>query len=183
MSTQLFEPRRREAPPAPPSVRRAAGRRWLERLLDTTPDVILPACRLILGGVMLPHACQKVFGWFGGPGFSGTVQGFRDHLGIPLVLAVLVILAEVGGSLSLILGFAGRIGAALITAVMAGAILLVHAPNGFFMNWTGKGPGEGYEYHLLAIGLALPILAKGSGGLSLDRLLLRRIRRDQTDAA
>ncbi len=184
MPTQLFEPRK-EARTAP---RKAAKPsldllRRLERLLDTTAELHRTACRLILGFVMLPHACQKMFGWFGGMGFSGTLQSFRDHLGIPTTLAVLVILAEFLGSLSLILGFLGRVGAAAVTAVMLGAIFLVHAPNGFFMNWTGKAPGEGFEYHLLAIGLALPVLIKGSGALSVDLALLRRLRKDRTEAA
>jgi len=56
------------------------------------------------------------------------------------------------------------------------AILLVHLDNGFFMNWTGRSPGEGFEYHLLAIGLTLPILAKGSGAYSVDGWLVRILR-------
>jgi len=184
MPTQLFEPRK-EARTAPrktsaPSLK---ARRLIDRLLDTSTELHLTACRVILGGIMLPHAAQKVLGWFGGAGFSGTVQGFRERLGVPVVLGVLVILAEFFGSLSLILGLLGRVGAACVIAVMIGAIVLVHAPNGFFMNWYGKGPGEGFEYHLLAIGLALPVLLKGSGALSVDNALVRRLRKDQTDAA
>jgi putative oxidoreductase len=129
------------------------------------------------------HAAQKLLGWFGGMGFSGTVQAFREHLGIPTALGVLVVLAEFCGSLSLILGLLGRVGAACIIAVMLGAIFLVHAPNGFFMNWFGNRPGEGFEYHLLAIGLALPALVKGSGALSVDHGLLRFLRKDRTEAA
>lgn len=182
MPTQLFEPRRQESRP---SIRKASAGalRRLDRLLDTRSDVALTVCRLVLGLVMLIHATQKVFGWFGGPGFPGAVQGFREHLGIPLVFAVLAILAEFCGAWSLVLGFAGRVGAACIIAVMTGAILIVHVPNGFFMNWTGKGPGEGFEYHLLAIGLALPILLRGSGAFSLDLPLVHRLRRDRTDVA
>jgi putative oxidoreductase len=184
MPTQLFEPRK-EARPAlqkPPTPSRGALRR-LDRLLDTTTELHLTACRLILGGVMFPHAAQKMLGWFGGPGFSGALQGFQEHLGLPSALGVLVILAEFFGSLALILGLLGRVGAACVIAVMVGAIVLVHGSNGFFMNWSGKGPGEGFEYHLLAIGLALPVLVKGSGALSVDNGLVRRLRKDQTDAA
>ncbi|HVE38573.1 MAG TPA: DoxX family protein [Planctomycetota bacterium] len=184
MPTQLFEPRK--------EVRTAPGKttkpslgvlRRLERLLDTTAELYRTACRLILGFVMLAHGSQKMFGWFGGSGFSGTVQGFREHLGIPTAMAVLVILAEFLGSLGLIFGLLGRVGAGCVIAVMLGAIFLVHAPNGFFMNWSGKAPGEGFEYHLLAIGLALPVLIKGSGALSVDLALVRRLRKDRTNAA
>ena len=183
MPTQLFEPRRETRPETPPAKPAVDALRWLDWFMDTSADVYLTACRLILGGIMFAHGSQKILGWFGGPGFSGSVQGFREHLGIPLFFAVLAIIAEFVGALSLILGFLGRVGAVCVTVVMVGAILLVHAPNGFFMNWTGRAPGEGYEYHLLAIGLALPILAKGSGAFSVDHGLVRHLRKDRTDAA
>jgi putative oxidoreductase len=138
--------------------------------------VYLTACRLILGAVMLAHATQKVFGWFGGPGFSATLESFSSHLGIPMAIGFLVVLVEFFGSLGLILGFLSRIASVCIMAVMVGAILIVHLDNGFFMNWTGRGHGEGFEYHLLAIGLTLPILAKGSGAYSVDGWLVRILR-------
>ena len=184
MPTRLFEPRK-EVRPAPKRAPKPTNEilRRVDRLLDTSSELHLTACRLILGGVMFIHGSQKVLGWFGGPGFSAAIQGFREHLGIPAVAAVLSILAEFLGSVALILGLLGRVGAACVIAVMVGAILIVHAPNGFFMNWSGKAPGEGYEYHLLAIGLALPPLIKGSGALSVDNWLVRRLRRDRTEAA
>jgi putative oxidoreductase len=147
--------------------------RALDWLVETPTELYLTACRLILGGVMLAHATQMVFGWFGGPGFSATVESFRTNLGIPLVISVAAIFAQFVGAVGLITGFLGRAAAACIVAVMVGAILLVHLDNGFFMNWTGAGRGEGFEYHLLAIGLALPILAKGSGATSVDGWLRR----------
>jgi putative oxidoreductase len=180
MPTRLFEPRKEVRPAPKPST---DVLRRVDRLLDTSSELYLTACRLILGGVMFVHGSQKVLGWFGGPGFSAAIQGFRAHLGIPAVVAVLSILAEFLGSVSLILGLLGRVGAACVIAVMVGAILIVHVPNGFFMNWSGKAPGEGYEYHLLAIGLALPPLIKGSGALSVDNWMVRRLRRDRTEAS
>jgi putative oxidoreductase len=48
-----------------------------------------------------------------------------------------------------------------------------HLRNGFFMNWYGNQAGEGFEYHLLALGLALVVLVRGSGALSVDRVLSR----------
>ena len=174
MPTELLEPRAPAAPPeitAPPPADPVL--RALDWLVETPTELYLTACRLILGGVMLAHATQKVFGWFGGPGFSATVEFFRTTLSIPLIIAVLAIFAEFVGAVGLIMGFLGRAAAACIVAVMVGAILLVHLDNGFFMNWTGAGRGEGFEYHLLAIGLALPILAKGSGAYSIDGWLGR----------
>jgi putative oxidoreductase len=93
--------------------------------------------------------------------------------GLPAPLAALVIVAEFFGSIALILGLFSRAAAVGIISVMVGAILTVHLPNGFFMNWTGQQAGEGFEYHLLVIGMALSILIQGSGRLSLDRILAR----------
>jgi len=175
--TELLEPRAplrpptAELPPSPDPVLRV-----MDRILETPAEVYLMACRLILGVVMLAHATQKIFGWFGGAGFSATLQSFSAHLGIPLVIGFFVVLVEFFGSLGLILGFLGRLASVCIIAFMVGAILIVHLNNGFFMNWTGRGHGEGFEYHLLAIGLALPILAKGSGAYSVDGWLVRILR-------
>ena len=178
MPTQLLEPRAPTTPEAAVSRPRDPVLRALERFVETPPDLFLTACRLILGGVMLAHSVQKLFGWFGGTGFTSTVESFRTHLGIPVLVAVAAIFAEFLGSLGLILGFLGRAAAVAIIAVMVGAVLLVHLDYGFFMNWNGAGRGEGFEYHLLAIGLALPILAKGSGAFSVDGWLDRLLREE-----
>jgi putative oxidoreductase len=128
--------------------------------------------RLALGLVILPHGMQKLFGAFGGYGFDGTM-GFFASLGMPSVLGLLVIITETFGALALILGLGTRLAAFGTIATMLGAVLLVHAPNGFFMNWNGTSAGEGFEYHLLAIALALPLVIKGAGTYSLDRVLAR----------
>jgi len=178
MTNQLLS---REAKAAPRTVGAAPAPAadslplW-KRLFATSDDRAALVLRLVLGGVMLPHGAQKVFGWFGGAGFSATLESFRTHLGIPLIIAVLVVFAELVGAVGLIAGFLGRLAAMCIMAVMIGAILLVHLDNGFFMNWTGAGRGEGFEYHLLAIGLTLPMLAKGSGAYSVDGWLVRLLR-------
>jgi putative oxidoreductase len=54
---------------------------------------------------------------------------------------------------------------------MVVAVLTVHLPNGFFMNWSGAQKGEGFEYHLLAIALGIAILVRGAGAASMDRAL------------
>ena len=122
---------------------------------------------------MLPHGAQKALGWFGGEGLRATVEQMSEQ-GIPVALALTVVAGELLGSLALLVGVLGRVAAAAIALNMLGAIVLVHMSNGFFMNWTGTKAGEGFEYHLLAMGLALVVFIKGSGALSIDRALKRR---------
>lgn len=144
-------------------------------LFQTNDAASLLILRLTLGGVMLPHGAQKLLGWFGGYGFAGTMGMFTDKMGIPAVLAFLVILAESFGSLGLIVGFLTRIAAFGIAWVMVGAIFLVHVPHGFFMNWFGQQAGEGFEYHLLAIGICLALLLSGGGKWSVDGIISKRL--------
>ena len=91
--------------------------------------------RLTLGIVMFPHGAQKLFGLFGGPGFSGAMAMFSDKMHVPAPLAVLVILAESAGAVGLAAGFLTRVSAFGILCNMIGAIFIVHRPFGFFMNW------------------------------------------------
>jgi putative oxidoreductase len=129
--------------------------------------------RLTLGLVMLPHGAQKALGWFGGEGLRATIEDMSQQ-GIPVALGLAVVAGELLGSLALVFGLFGRLAAAAIFLIMLGAIVLVHLENGFFMNWTGTKAGEGFEYHVLAMGLALVVCMKGSGALSIDRTLTRR---------
>lgn len=147
----------------------------LKKLLQTENDYGGLIARLALGIVMFPHGAQKVLGWFGGYGFAGTMTFFTETIGIPYFVALLVVLAEFLGSIGLIVGALTRIAALGIGSVMLGAILLVHLPNGFFMNWGGNQAGEGFEYHLLALGLALLLILRGAGALSIDRIITRRL--------
>ncbi len=130
--------------------------------------------RVMLGVVMFPHGAQKLLGWFGGYGLEGTLGFFTNQLGIPMVVAMLVILGESLGALGLITGFLTRFCAAGILIIMTGAIVMSHATNGFFMNWSGKQGGEGFEYHLLAIALCLPLLISGGGLFSADGFIVKR---------
>lgn len=137
------------------------------RLLRTDPDPAAIFMRLALGLVMFPHGAQKVLGLFGGYGANATIQ-FFSKMGMPPWLTVLVMAAEFGGSILLILGFLTRIAAFGIACVMAGAWITVHAKVGFFMNWAGTQKGEGFEYHILALGLAVALMITGGGALSVD---------------
>ena len=150
--------------------------RVLDRVLATTPDRTLLAQRVALGLIMFPHGAQKLLGWFGGYGFSGTMGFFTGTMGLPAPLAVLIILAESVGAAALVLGAGTRLAALGITAVMIGAVVTTHLPVGFFMNWAGAQRGEGFEYHLLALALALPLLVRGGGALALDGWLIGRLR-------
>lgn len=145
----------------------------IKRLMRTDDSIGLFLVRVFLGLVIFPHGAQKLVGWFGGHGFAWTMDFFTQRLGIPAPLVVLVILAESFGALALIFGFLGRIGAFGTLCVMLGAIFIVHLKHGFFMNWYGANAGEGIEYHLLAIGMAVAVIIQGSGALSIDRWLSR----------
>ena len=131
--------------------------------------------RIILGCVIFPHGAQKLLGWFGGFGFTNTMSYFTTTVGLPWIVSFLVILAESLGSLGLIFGFLTRLCSLGIICVMTGAIVIVHWSNGFFMNWFGNQTGEGFEFHLLAIGISIPLLLFGGGKYSLDRLIYKSI--------
>ncbi len=143
-------------------------------LMTAANDVSGTIARVSLGIVMFPHGAQHALGWFGGAGFGGTIDYFGEVLGIPAFLTVLVIMAELLGSLALIVGLLSRAAAAGIAFVMLGAVFTVHLESGFFMNWTGMQAGEGVEYHILALGLAIVIMLKGSGAFSVDRMMVAR---------
>jgi putative oxidoreductase len=145
-----------------------------KKLIRTDADIATLVARVLLGLVFFPHGAQKALGWFGGYGFSGTMGFFTQQLHVPAPIAVLAIAAEFLGSLGLIVGLLSRVAAFGILTNMVVAVLLVHLPNGFFMNWTGKAAGEGYEYHLLAAALALVVIIRGGGAASVDGVLSRR---------
>ena len=146
----------------------------IKRIIATNDSYAALVARLTLGLVMFPHGAQKALGWFGGHGFSGTMGFFTEQMGIPAVFALLAIAAEFAGALGLIAGLLSRIAALGIASVMVVAIGTVHLSNGFFMNWAGNQKGEGFEYHLLALGLSIVVMIMGSGAHSVDRALEKR---------
>ncbi len=140
-------------------------------LFNTNNDWTGLITRLTLGLILFPHGAQKMLGMFGGYGFSGTMGFFTGTLHLPWIIGFLVIIIEFVGALSLMVGFASRIWSALTIVLFIGIIFTSHIDNGFFMNWFGNQKGEGYEYHLLFIGLALATLINGSGRYSIDQKL------------
>lgn len=127
-------------------------------------DWALLIARIIVGVVFMAHGAQKLFGAFGGPGLSAVVQMMGP-------LGYLVTIGEFFGGLGLIVGFLSRFSALSIIIIMLGAIGMVHAKVGFFMNWTGTQAGEGFEYHLLAIAIFITIVIAGPGRFAIGRFL------------
>ena len=146
----------------------------LRKLIQTNNQVAPAILRLVLGVVFFTHGAQKMLGWWGGYGFSGTMAAFTHAMGIPAVFAFLAIAAEFFGGLGLILGLLGRVAAFGIACNMVVAIVKVHAANGLFMNWAGNQKGEGFEYHLLVLAITAAIMIVGSGAFSIDLALTRR---------
>jgi putative oxidoreductase len=127
--------------------------------------------RLGLGVAMLPHGLQKLLGLFGGAGFNASMRSFQSNFHVPAYLALAAILAESVGAAALIAGFFTRLAALGIAVDMAVAVYLVHAKVGFFMNWMGTQKGEGFEYHILAIAIAVALVIQGGGLWSVDRAI------------
>jgi putative oxidoreductase len=134
--------------------------------------------RLGLAAAMFPHGAQKALGWWGGFGFEATV-GYFTQSGFPLLLTLAIIAAEFLGPIALAAGFFTRWSAFGIGTVMTGAALIGHTQHGFFMNWMGNQKGEGLEYFVLAVSMALALLLLGGGKWSVDRLLARKLSRGQ----
>lgn len=141
------------------------------QLFQTSNDWAGFLLRVAAGLVLFPHGAQKMLGWFGGYGFSGTMGFFTGTMKLPWIIGFLVIVIEFIGSLSILAGFAVRLWAAAGIALMLGILYTSHLENGFFMNWFGNQKGEGYEFHLLFIGIFLALLANGAGKFALDALL------------
>jgi putative oxidoreductase len=143
----------------------------IRKLLETDDNTATAILRLVLGVVFFAHGAQKMLGWFGGFGFSGTMGYLTGPMHIPALFALLAIVAEFFGGLGLILGFLTRIAALGIAVNMLVAIAMVHGAFGFFMNWTGTQKGEGFEYHLLVLAVTAFLTIRGAGAFSVDRIM------------
>ncbi len=132
--------------------------------------------RVALGVVMFPHGAQKLLGWYGGHGLAGTLGFFTEQMHIPWIIVLLIIIGESFGSVGLIVGLLTRFAAASLAVIMLGAITMVHWPHGFFMNWFGQQAGEGFEYHLLVLGICLALVVSGAGRWSADGVIAVRLR-------
>ncbi len=134
---------------------------------DNYGSIVLRISFIIM---MLPHGAGKLFGIFGGFGFQSTMQHFTENMGIPYILALLAILIEFISSLMILVGYQTRINAFFLASVMTVAGYM-HIDNGFYMNWFGEKSGEGFEFHILAVGMMLTLAILGGGRYSLDNKL------------
>ena len=143
-------------------------------IFNTSNSYAPLAIRLMLGLVVFPHGLQKLMGWFGGYGFSGTMEFFTETMGLPWIIGFLVIILESIGAIALIAGLAIRPIAASFVVLALGILFTSHLQHGFFMNWYGNQQGEGYEFFLLWIGMAISLVITGSGKYSVDRSLVMK---------
>tara|TARA_R110002096_G_C14638936_1_gene725403 strand:- start:2122 stop:2577 length:456 start_codon:yes stop_codon:yes gene_type:complete len=143
----------------------------VKQLLKTNPIIGFSIARLTLGLVIFPHGAQKLIGLFGGYGYSATMESLTTQMSLPSIVAFSVIMIEFFGSISLALGLLSRFWALSLAGMFTGIIITTQLEHGFFMNWFGNQAGEGYEYSLLVIGLAISVVVNGSGKWSLDSLI------------
>jgi putative oxidoreductase len=127
---------------------------------------MLPLLRATLGLILIPHACQKLFGWFGGMGFEKFAALF-DKIGYkPGAFWVAVVaLTELVGGLMLVFGLGTRLAALAVTIFMINAVWFTSNTGGFF--WTRQGS----EFSILLLVVALVFLVRGGGNLSIDQKL------------
>ncbi|GAC1350971.1 MAG: DoxX family membrane protein [Ktedonobacteraceae bacterium] len=130
-----------------------------------TMSIGLLILRLVVGLTLAVHGTQKLFSWFVGPGLAKLKAGFEKQGYKPVWLWIsFVILGEVGGGVSVALGFLTPLGAAGIFGAMFMATFKSHWKNGFIVS---KG---GYEYTLVLMAVTIAIGLAGPGNYSLDAL-------------
>ncbi len=118
---------------------------------------------MLLATVFVYHGGQKMFGWFGGEGWTQTLKMWTsvEGLGLPFAVAMAAIVGEMLVAVAMFLGFFTRAAALGVMAIMAGAIVIVHAGEGISAN----------EYPFALGMVAFALLFLGGGRLSLDRAL------------
>ncbi len=126
--------------------------------------------RAALAATFIIHGYDKIF-------VNGVDKfaGMLGKMGVPMpgAQAWLAALAEFGGGILLILGLGTRIAAAGHMVLMAVAIAMVHSGQGFKMKAGENGMAAGYEWQLALFLMALSLVMRGAGPLSLDKTLLR----------
>ena len=133
--------------------------------------------RLAIFISIFPHGAQKLLGWYGGPGFSASMEFLSSGAGLPSFIAFLVIIFESIAPLFLLLGLFTRISAAAVLINFIGVVFTVIIHNGFFMNWNAEaGKGEGLEYFVLLFALLIIVLIRGGGKASLDAKLFNKVK-------
>ncbi len=147
-------------------------------IVATTPNWAATGLRVALGSVLFAHGAQSLPGWFGGLGFTSTMQYLTAVEGLPWLISLLVISLQFFGSLLLLIGLGTRLMAIATFCLFVGMIVTSHLDHGFFMNWSGTQRGEGFEYHLLVLGMCVALAVLGGGAFSVDRQLEKFILRN-----
>lgn len=145
----------------------------MKRLIKTHKDN-LPAliARFAIAITIFPHGAQKLLGWFGGAGYSGTMYFLTEVIGAPWILAIAVIFVEFFAPILLVFGLFTRYAAAAIAINFIGILITSIDFSRFFMNWHSvEGQGEGLEYFVLLFGLIFATLIMGGGKASMDSKL------------
>lgn len=146
----------------------------MKKLLKTNEQLSATIIRVFLGLIIFPHGAQKALGWFGGYGFTGTMDFFTGTMHLHWLIGFMVIAIEFVGSVSLIAGFATRFWALAMAVLFVNIILTSHLSTGFFMDWFGQNPepgNEGFEFHLLIIGMSIALAFSGAGRYSADKAI------------
>ena len=145
----------------------------MHRLTDTDDNLASIFLRVSFAMMIIPHGLEKVFGAFGGLGFEKTMAIFTEQFHIPWTVGVFAIAVEFLSPIAMLVGYQTRINALLLAGFMtvAGSFHLKH---GFHMNWFGEKAGEGFEFHILAIGMMLALAMIGGGKYSLDRKMMKK---------
>jgi putative oxidoreductase len=149
----------------------------LRILLATQHSPAIAVLRLVLGLVFFAYGVEKTVGWFEGFGLAGTMSFPTGAPHSPTAITVIATAAEFFGGLGLIVGFLTRVIAAGVALDMVVAILAVDSKYGFFIGELGTQNGVGFEFHLLALAIALFLMMQGSGAASFDGLLFPSARR------
>lgn len=145
----------------------------MKNVLENEKDIAVLILRITVGVVIFAHGAQKLFGWFGGYGFTGTMGYFTETVGLPYIIGFLVIIGESIGMIALALGLLTRFSAISLIVIMSGAFFIDHLPHGFYMNWFGQNAGEGFEFDILVAGAAAAIAVIGAGRYSVDAWISR----------
>ena len=142
----------------------------LGKVLEPYRDVGTLCLRLAIGIIFMAHGSQMLFGWFGGGGLAETAKGFASMGFQPgLFWGTLAAATQFFGGLAVLVGFATRLAALLLGVVMVVAMVKVHLPYGFFLNFMLKpGVGHGIEYNVALLGGCLALLFGGPGKHSLE---------------
>lgn len=146
---------------------------FFQQLTATQPATSPFILRLIFAIVLWPHGAQLLLGLFGGPGYANSMTMF-GLFGLPSVVSFLVIFLQFFGSIFILLGLFTRLVSAATIILFICMIVKAHLPFGFFMDWTGTLQGEGFEYHILAIGILLSLTVTGAGRYSIDGLISKK---------